>query len=322
MDKVILGKSGIKISPIGLGCWPIGGEMYLDGKSDAYSNIDDNESIKAIHAGIDSGINFIDTSDCYGAGHSERVIGKAIKGIRDRVVIASKFGYAFNEENKHITHEDNSPQYIEEACMNTLKRLKTDYIDLYQFHVGYLKEDIANSAIKKLLELKQRGVIREIGWSTYDPKMLDYFPDKLAAVQYPSNVLNPNKELEKKCRDKKLLSLINSPLAMGLLGGKYRPGDTISQGDVRSSGFDWVTYFKDGKPDMDFYNKMDSVRDILTTNGRTIAQGAIAWLWGNSKTSVPIPGFRTVKQATENARAMEKGPLTLSQMLEIDKILT
>lgn len=321
MKKKYFGKNKIEISPIGLGCWPIGGEMYLDGKSDAYTNIDDNESIKAIKTGIDYGINFFDTADCYGAGHSERILGKAIKGVREDLVIATKFGYTFNEESKHILGTCNTREYVIKACKDSLKRLGTEYIDLYQFHVGYLEEYQALDAMDGLLELQRSGLIREIGWSTYDEKMIDLFPENLATIQHVSNVLVNNKNMIEACQKHKLLSLNNSPLAMGLLGGKYKPGDIIPDGDVRSSGFDWVTYFDNGKPNKEFYDKMSSIRDILESNGRTLAQGSLAWIWGNSEITVPIPGFRTVKQAKDNALAMEKGPLTKTQVKEIDSIL-
>lgn len=322
MDKLKIGKSGLEVSPVGLGCWPIGGEMYLDGISDAYSGVDDNMSIKAINRAIDLGINFFDTADCYGAGHSERVLKKALVGKRDDIVLATKFGYVFDEKSKNISHEDNSPEYIESALKGSLKRLGTDYIDLYQFHVGYIEEEVAVKAIKKLEELKRDGLIREIGWSTYDPEMAKLFPENLAAIQHPYNVLSKNEDMIKVCREGNMVSLCNSPLAMGLLGGKYKPGDKLPDSDVRSSGFDWVQYFKDGSPDPDFYKKIDAIREILISNGRTLAQGALAWIWGNSDISIPIPGFRTVKHVESTAGAIEKGKLSSDQIKEINLILS
>lgn len=163
MLKKKIGKSQIEVSSVGLGCWPIGGEMYLWGTPDAYTNIDDNESIRAVNAAIDNGINFFDTADCYGAGHSERILSKVIKKRRSEVVIATKFGYVFNEKSKNIDAEDNSPEYIKKACKDSLKRLGLDYIDLYQFHVGSIKKEKALLAITALEELKKDGLIREIG---------------------------------------------------------------------------------------------------------------------------------------------------------------
>lgn len=321
MVKKKIGKSGIEVSPIGLGCWPIGGEMYVWGTPDAYSNIDDKESIRAINAGIDNGINFFDTADCYGAGHSEKILSKVLKKRRSEVVIATKFGYVFDEKTKNIHAEDNSPEYIKKACKESLKRLGIDYIDLYQFHVGFIKKEEALAAIGALEELKEEGLIREIGWSTWDEEAITLFPEKLATIQHVSNVFSPNNQLIDLCKDNDLISLNNSPMAMGLLGGKYKPGDKIPKGDVRASGFDWVPYFKNGEPNQEYYTKLESIREILRSNGRTLAQGALAYVMAQSDNTIPIPGFRTVKQAVDNAKAIELGPLTNNQVKEINNLL-
>lgn len=102
MEQRVLGKSGIKVSPMGIGCWAIGGQFYMDGKIDGYGETDDNMSIAAIHAALDLGINFIDTADAYGIGHSERLVGKAIKDRRSQVVLATKFGYFGSEATKTL----------------------------------------------------------------------------------------------------------------------------------------------------------------------------------------------------------------------------
>jgi aryl-alcohol dehydrogenase-like predicted oxidoreductase len=109
---------------------------------------------------------------------------------------------------------------------------------------------------------------------------------------------------------------------MGLLTGKYTPETKISGEDVRSQKSpDWMKYFKDGKPNPEWMSMRDAILDILTSEGRTVAQGALAWLWGRTPQTIPIPGFRTVKQVEENAGAMEFGPLTPEQMSQIDAVL-
>jgi aryl-alcohol dehydrogenase-like predicted oxidoreductase len=128
-------------------------------------------------------------------------------------------------------------------------------------------------------------------------------------------------EMVSLCETQNLASVIRSPLAMGMLSGKFTGETRLSKDDVRGAGHDWVKYFRDGKPDPVFLKMLESVREILKSGGRTLAQGALAYLWGRSDTLVPIPGFKTVRQAEENAKAMEFGPLNPTQMKEIDSML-
>ena len=120
-----LGKSDIQVSAMGLGGWAIGGPFWSGDNAVGWGKIDDNESIRAIHKALELGVTFFDTADVYGAGHSERVLARALEGKRDQVVIATKFGNMFNEETKHITGSDASPEYIRKACEASLKRLNT-----------------------------------------------------------------------------------------------------------------------------------------------------------------------------------------------------
>jgi aryl-alcohol dehydrogenase-like predicted oxidoreductase len=108
---------------------------------------------------------------------------------------------------------------------------------------------------------------------------------------------------------------------MGFLSGKFDIGSQLPTDDVRGSGHTWVAYFTDGKPRQEFLDKLTAVREILASNGRTLVQGALAWLWARSEQTIPIPGFKTVQQVEENARAMQFGPLTANQMREIEALL-
>ena len=108
---------------------------------------------------------------------------------------------------------------------------------------------------------------------------------------------------------------------MGMLSGKYREGSRMSPDEVRGAGHSWVSYFKDGKPVPEYLDRLDAVREILTSGGRTPAQGALAWIWAKSPNTIPIPGFKNERQAVENAKAMELGPLTREQFAEVESIL-
>jgi aryl-alcohol dehydrogenase-like predicted oxidoreductase len=124
------------------------------------------------------------------------------------------------------------------------------------------------------------------------------------------------------CEELNLASINRGPLAMGLLTGKYTANSKLPDNDVRSERSPaWMVYFKDGKPHPDWLKKLDAVREVLTSGGRTLAQGALAWLWARSKQTLPIPGFKSVAQVEENCGAMHLGPLTAEQMKTIDGLL-
>ena len=132
--KRTLGRSGIEVSALGMGCWAIGGPFHAGEQQAGWGQVDDEESKRAIRRALDLGVTFFDAADVYGAGHSERVLGEALGEDKTRVVIATKFGNVFDEEAKEITGSDASPGHIREACDASLRRLGRDYIDLLQLH--------------------------------------------------------------------------------------------------------------------------------------------------------------------------------------------
>jgi aryl-alcohol dehydrogenase-like predicted oxidoreductase len=319
-----LGRSGIEVSAMGMGCWAIGGPFWRDDIPVGWGEVDDNESIRAIHACIDLGVNFFDTADVYGTGHSERVLGKALKDRRQEVVIATKFGNVFDEATRHITGQDASPDYIRQACESSLQRLDTDYIDLYQFHTGSYPTDQAVVVRDTLEELVLAGKIRAYGWSTDNPDLARIFGEgsNCTAAQFQMNVLDDSLGMVSVCEEMDLAGINRGPLAMGLLTGKYTMDSKLGMDDVRGKHSpEWMKYFIDGKPNPEWMDKVDAVREILTSEGRTLVQGALAWLWGRSSVTLPIPGIRTAVQARENCKAMEFGALTEDQMEEIDQIM-
>lgn len=324
MEQRVLGKSGIKVSPMGLGCWAIRGQFYLDNKMDGYGNTDDKMSIEAIHAALDMGIHFFDTADAYGIGHSESSIGEALKGRRSDVVISTKFGYLGNEATKTLQGYNVTPAYIERACEASLRRLRTDYIDLYLLHVWEIAISEIDPVIDTLEKLVRQGKIRTYGWSTdlYNGANLFAEHPNCSAIEQELNVINGNKELLALCEEKGLASINRSPLAMGLLSGKFTRDSFVGKDDVRGAGHSWADCnFTNGKPNPEALRKLEAIRDILTSQGRTLVQGALAWIWGKSGITIPIPGFKTVQQVEENAKAMEFGPLTQKQVTEIEEIL-
>ncbi len=318
----VLGRSSIEVSEIGFGCWAIGGPFSMDGRPDGWGEVDDDESVAAVRRALELGITFFDTADVYGAGHSEQVLGRALAGRRDEVVIATKFGYTFDAGERAITGEDASPGYIRRACRASLRRLGTDRIDLYQLHVGDLPADRVPEVAGTLEDLVAGGLVRAYGWSTGDPQRAAAFAGgaHCAAIQHPLNVLADAPAMLAICDAHDLASINNSPLAMGLLTGKYGPASQLPADDVRATQ-PWVGYFTGGRPAPAWLARMDAVRDVLASGGRTLAQGALGWLLARSPRTVPIPGIRTAAQAEQNAAALCLGPLPSAEMTEIARLL-
>lgn len=323
-----LGRSDIEVSALGLGCWAIGGPFSMFGQPDGWGEVDDAESTRAIRRAVELGVTFFDTADAYGTGHSERVLGRALGAHRDQVVIATKVGYTSDEERRELTGTDASPAYIKRACEASLRRLNTDYIDLYQLHVGDLSETQAQDVRAVLEDLLDAGTIRAYGWSTDDVEGMKAFASggRCATVQHQLNVfelLDPDSSafaMLRLCDELDLASINRSPLAMGLLTGKFTADTRLPSDDVRANA-PWLRWFRDGRPAPDLLRRLDAVREILTSEGRTLAQGALGWIWARSERTIPIPGFKTVAQAEENARALEFGPLRPEQVAEIDHLL-
>lgn len=322
--KKTLGRTDIEVSALGLGCWAIGGPFTLDGLQDGWGQVDDRESIASIHAAIEGGINFFDTADAYGTGHSEEVLGEAVQGQRHKIVIATKFGFTNNEATKEVFgRHDVSPAYVREALKRSLRRLRTDYIDLYQIHAGSLSFEELESVIDTLNSLRKEGWIRSYGWSTYDAHRAELFAEKSegAAIQHAMNVLRDDPKMVSVYERHGLSGIINSPLAMGLLSGKFDRDSFFASDDVRGSGHEWVAYFKDGRPVPHLLKKLEAVKEILTADNRSLVQGALAWIWGRSEAAIPIPGFKNTKQVKELIGAIPLGPMSKTQMEEISNLI-
>jgi aryl-alcohol dehydrogenase-like predicted oxidoreductase len=319
-----LGRSKITVSALGMGCWAIGGPFWEGTTPLGWGRVDDKESIRAIHRALGLGVTFFDTADVYGAGHSERVLGQAFAGRRQTVVIATKFNSTFDETTRQVTGWDASPQYIRRACEASLRRLKTDYIDLYQFHNNNYPVEQAGEVRDTLEALVQEGKIKAYGWSTDFADRAGFFAQgaNCTAIQFQENVLDDNPAVVDVCEKHNLAAINRGPLAMGLLAGRYRANTRPARDDVRGEKSpEWMAYFQDGKPSPEWLQKVEAVREVLTSGRRTLAQGALAWLWARSEQTLPIPGFRTVAQVEENCGAMQLGPLTAEQMQEIDALL-
>ncbi|WBB49834.1 aldo/keto reductase [Verrucosispora sp. WMMA2044] len=318
-----LGRSGIEVSAIGMGCWAIGGPLWGDYRQPlGWGEVDDEESVRAVHAAIEHGVTFFDTASNYGAGHSERVLGRALAGRRDQVVIATKFGYTAEEATRRATGEDHRPEYAVASLEASLRRLDTDHVDLLQLHLNDLAPALALDLVDTLEGLVTQGKIRAYGWSTDHPASAAAFAPAAphcTAIQHDQSVLRDNAEMLAVCDTYDLASINRGPLAMGLLTAATR---SLGDDDVRGRAPEWLPWFTDGQPAPQWAQRVARVRQALTVDGRTLAQGALGWLLARSPRTVPIPGFRTVAQVEENTRVLTLGPLPADAYDEVERQLS
>lgn len=321
--KRVLGKSGLKVSAMGMGCWAIGGPWNFGDEDDhwqaGWGQVDDAESTRAIHVGLDLGVNFFDTAANYGAGHSERILGKTLKGRRDEVVIATKFGFLVNEEAKAVRVDNEQIlANVRKDCENSLRRLDSDYIDIYQLHQGEYDSEQAKELMPILEDLVEEGKIRWYGWSTDDPERARVFAEgeHCTSIQFDLNVFQDNPDIRAICSEHNLGGINKSPLFRGILTGKFTEESTFSEQDIRHG---WS--FKKGFG-AEHLAVLEKVREVLIAEGHSLAQASLAYIWALDEGMAPIPGFKSVKQVEENARAMELGPLSAEQVVEIQGIMS
>ncbi len=212
MEKRNLGKGGAGISAMGLGCWAIGGPWEFDGRPAGWGSVDDGESVRAVRRALDLGVNFFDTADVYGCGHSERVLGRALEGRRDEVVIATKFGLLFDEDSRTGSGADASAGYIRKACEGSLRRLGTDYVDVYQLHAGAEDAAGAEGVVETLEQLVTEGKIRAYGTAVDAPEVARVFAEggRCVSVQTQVNVFGADEEVLEICEDRGLAAVCRS----------------------------------------------------------------------------------------------------------------
>jgi myo-inositol catabolism protein IolS len=297
-----LGSSGIRISSIIMGTWQTGKAMWV--------GIDDAESSRAIRAAFDAGITTFDTAEYYGHGHSERVLGQALADVRDRVVYATKV-FA-----NHLKYNQ-----VVKSCHESLKNLKTDTIDLYQIHwpagsFGTRKVPIEET-MRALTDLKTQGKIRSIGVSNFSRAELE------EAAQYgPIDSLQPpyslfwrqvEKEAMPYCMEKGLAVLAYSPMAQGILTGKFGPDHTFEKGDHRADNrlFQPPLYRR-------VQQALAQLRPVAERKGITLGQLALAWVTAQPNTCA-IAGARSADQITASARAADVA-LSKLELEELDSI--
>lgn len=291
MEKRKFGNSGLQVSQLGLGCM---------GMSEFYGSYIDDESIKVIHYAIDNGINFFDTADMYGQGRNETLVGKALKDKRDKVIIATKFGVLRGEDGSY-PGLNGKPEYVKQACENSLKRLGVDYIDLYYQHRVDPDTPIEDT-VGAMSELVKEGKVRYLGLSE-TPEELISRANKvhtITALQTEYSLWSNDLEaVIPVCRKLDIALVPYSPLGRGFLSGKYKSVDDFEEGDFRSYN---PRFRKEN------FNKnleiVKKVEEIAKSKSVTPAQIAYAWVLSKGDDMFPLTGTKRIKYLKENIESV------------------
>ena len=309
MELRRLGRSGIKVSPLGLGTARMAGIGWHDEMDPGDASLA-QEAIRQIQAAVDLGVTLFDTADDYGQGLSERILGEALRGHREGIVVVTKFG-----EDPMPDQED--PLLLDAGCVNrkceaSLRRLGFDCIDLYLLHRRDYPLERAPELMEVLEGLVRAGKIRYYGWSTDDVARARLFAGgkHCTAIEHRLNIFNDNQAMLEVCREQDLASLNRVPLLMGVLTGRWSPETRLEQGDPRAGWFEHEEFLK-------VLACAEQLRPYLTSGGRSYVQGALGWIWARSPLAIPLPGFRNMEQMQEMVGAQQFGILPPEMMQAI-----
>ncbi len=310
MELRRLGRGGIKVSPLGLGMARMAGLGWREDIAPPYPSQATRDAVRQIQAAIDLGVTLFDTADSYGPGLSERILGEALRGRQEGIVVITKFG-----EDPTPDQEDPwslGAGNVERKCEASLRRLGVECIDLYLLHRRDYPLERAPALMEALEELVRAGKIRYYGWSTDDVERARLFAggEHCIAIEHRLNVFNDNAAMLDLCREKDLASLNRVPLLMGVLTGRWSPETKLEQGDRRAPWFE----------DEGFLKLLACARGIepyLASDGRSCVQGALGWIWARSPLTIPLPGFRNMEQMQELVHARQFGPLPSDVMQAI-----
>jgi aryl-alcohol dehydrogenase-like predicted oxidoreductase len=312
MQKKRLGNSDLELTPIGVGAWAMGG----GGWAFAWGPQDDNESIEAIHAALDGGVNWIDTAAVYGLGHSEEVVARALEGRSNRPYVFTKCERTWNA-NREIKPSLKADS-IRKECEASLRRLKVDTIDLYQIHWPQPEEDI-EEGWGALAKLKEEGKVRWIGVSNFDARQMGRIAKiaQITSLQPPYSAVSPEIEAEALpyCREHNIGVIVYSPMKSGLLTGKMTRErvQAFPTDDFRRKALAFQ------EPNLTRNLALqDSMQHIGAAHGRSAGEVAIAWVLRNPAVTAAIVGMRSAAQARGVLGALEFR-LSDSEIAEIDR---
>lgn len=308
METKQLGSQGLKASALGLGCM---------GMSDFYGARNDEESLKTLARAVELGVTFWDTADMYGPYTNEELVGKAMKGIRDRITLATKFGIVRNPDNPQARGINGSPEYVRSACEGSLKRLGTDVIDLYYLHRVDPATPIEET-VGAMGELVKQGKVRSIGLSEASASTIRkaHAVHPLSAVQseYSLWTRDPEDEVLDTCAELGIAFVAYSPLGRGFLTGQIRKFEDLAEDDYRRSSprFQGENFDKN-------LQLVSRIQAMAKAKGCTASQLALAWVMAQEDFIFPIPGTKRIKYLEENAGALDV-ELTEGDLLELELI--
>jgi aryl-alcohol dehydrogenase-like predicted oxidoreductase len=305
-----LGQSEIPVTEIGLGLWAIGGSEW--------GPVKDQESLETIDAALDAGINFFDTADIYGQGHSEQLLGRAMQERRDKFIVATKIGWIGFNRPDFISAYD-SPQKLIAGVEQNLARLGTDYIDLLQSHVHH-PEPHTKHFIEGFQRLQQRGVIKAYGLSSSVFEFIQEFnaDGGLSTLQIDYSILNrtAEKEIFPYCLEHNIGVIVRGPLAMGILTGKFSEKSRFPAGDFRQN---WINNQEENQIFLDDLKKVDQLKEIA--GDLPLSQLALQFVLAHPAVSTVIPGAKTIQQVQENARVGYLPPMGPDLLTQIDLVV-
>lgn len=294
MQKTKLQPSGITVSRLGLGCM---------GMSDFYGSFNDDESIKVIHRSIDLGMTFLDTADAYGPFINETLVGKAIRGKRGEVTVATKFGIVRDPNDPMKRGFNGKPDYVKSSCEGSLKRLGTDVIDLYYLHRKDPDTSIEET-VGAMAELVKQGKIRAIGLSEVSQETLRkahaVHPITAVQTEYSLWSRDPEDGMLKTCEDLGIAFVAYSPLGRGFLTGQIKRFEDLEASDYRrhSPRFQGENFEKN-------LAVVQRIGTMAKEKGCTTSQLALAWVLAQGKFIFPIPGTKKMKFLEDNAKSIE-----------------